>query len=397
MGPVGKTVVVLGGGIGGVVAATELRRRLSRDHRVVLIDRTGTHAFQPSFLWVMSGAREPAAVVRDLAGLRRKGVELKRAEVRAVDLGAREVETSSGKVAYDYLVMSLGAELDPGAFPGLAEAGLTFYTLEGAAALRSRMATFQGGRVAVLVSKLPFKCPAAPYEAALILEAIVPDRGLRDRVEVEFYTPEKLPMPVAGPAVGAALKQMLESRGIRFHPEHALKSVDAAGRRLAFGNGVEAPFDLLAFVPPHRAPACLRDAGLLNEAGWVPVDPRTLETAHPGVFAIGDLAAIKLESGLMLPKAGVFAHAEAKVVAANIAAMVEGRPSTAAFDGHGQCWVEAGGGKAAFAKGDFYASPSPAVALRKPSALWHLTKVLFERYWLLRWFRGLSVARPRTP
>ena len=389
----GKTVAVLGGGIGGVVAAAELRRRLSREHRVVLIDRTGTHAFQPSFLWVMSGAREPARVVRDLGSLRRKGVELKCAEVQAVDLRAREVETSSGKVAYDYLVLSLGAELDPGAFAGLAEAGLTFYTLEGAAALRSRLAAFDGGRVAVLVSKLPFKCPAAPYEAALLLEATLRGRGLRERVEVDFYTPEKLPMPVAGAAVGAALKEMLESRGIRFHPEHALRSVDAAGRRLAFVNGAEAPFDLLAFVPPHRAPACVREAGLLNDAGWVPVDPRTLETAHPGVFAIGDLAAIKLESGLMLPKAGVFAHAEAKVVARNIAALVEGRPPAAGFDGHGQCWVETGGGKAAFAKGNFYASPSPAVALRKPSALWHLTKVLFERYWLLRWFRGSSATR----
>lgn len=393
----GKTAVVLGGGIGGIVAATELRRRLSREHRVVLVDRTGTHAFQPSFLWVMTGEREPARIVRDLGSLRRKGIEVVRAEVQAVDLANREVKTSSGPVAFDFLVLSLGAELDSSLFPGLADAGLTFYTLDGAAALGSRVSAFERGRIAVLVSKLPFKCPAAPYEAALLIEAMVRNRGLRKEVEVDLYTPEKLPMPVAGPAVGSALEELLESRNIRIHPEHALSSVDAAGRLLAFQNGAQASFDLLAFVPPHRAPACVREAGLLNEAGWVPVDPHTLETKHPGVFAIGDLAAIKLESGLMLPKAGVFAHAEAKVVARNIAAQVVGRPAAAGFDGHGQCWVEAGDGKAAFAKGDFFASPTPAVALRKPSALWHLTKVLFERYWLLRWFKNTSSARPRTP
>jgi len=387
----GNKVVVLGGGIGGVVAATELRRRLGRDHRVVLVDRMRKQAFPPSFLWVMSGAREPARIVRDLGRIRQQGVEFMEAEVQGISVESREVRTSGGPVAYDTLVLGLGAELDLGAMPGLAAAGHTFYTLEGASALRDRLAAFAGGRIAVVVSRLPFKCPAAPYEAALLIEAAMRRRGLRDRVEIDLFTPEKLPMPVAGPAVGAAVARLLKARGIGFHPEHLLDGVDAARRLLSLQGGAEAGFDLLAFVPPHRAPACVREAGLLNDAGWVPVNPNTMATKHEGVFAIGDIASIKLESGLVLPKAGVFAHSQAKVVARNIAARFDGRPESARFDGRGGCWLEAGDGKAAFAKGNFYASPAPAVAMRKPSAGRHLTKVLFERYWFLRWFKRTRV------
>lgn len=385
-------VVVLGGGVGGLVAATALRRALPKEHRVTLVDRAGEHRFAPSYLWVLTGQREPRSLVRSLAPLQRKGIEVVQAEVQAIHLGRREVQTSQGSLAYDHLVVSLGAELAPEGVPGLAAAGETFYTLEGAARLRDRVRAFAGGRVALVVAATPFKCPAAPYEAAFLLEAEFRRRGVRDRVEMDVYTPEKLPMPVAGPAVGGALRAMLEQRGIRFHPEHKVK--DAKGPEgtptgrglLAFENGAEAPFDLLAYVPPHRAPKVVRDAGLAGEAGWVPADAATMATAQPGVFAIGDVAAVKLPSGLMLPKAGVFAHGEAEVVARNIAAAIQGKPAEARFDGHGYCWVETGDGKAALGSGDFYASPAAKVALRPPARVWHWGKVLFEKYWLWKWF-----------
>jgi sulfide:quinone oxidoreductase len=333
----------------------------------------------------MVGQRTPGDLTRDLRRYRGNGVEVVRAEVTALDPTARTVETSAGALAADFLVLALGAELDPAGFPGLSQAGLTFYTAPGAVALRDHLARFGGGRVVILVSKIPFKCPAAPYEAALLIEAWMRRRGVREKVTVDLYTPEKLPMPVAGAAVGDALRELLAARGVGFHPEHALAAVDPASREVAFGNGATAFFDLLAYVPPHRAPAVVREAGLLNEAGWITVDPGTLETEHPGVYAIGDLAAARLRNGLFLPKAGVFAHAQALVVARNIAAQVAGRPPPARFDGRGYCWVEAGDGKAAFGSGDFYALPGPAIHLRGPSRLLHWGKVAFEKYWLWRW------------
>src|SRR5581483_7825969 len=127
-------------------------------------------------------------------------------------------------------------------------------------------------------------------------------------------------------------------------------------------------------------------SGLVAEPGWVPVDAGTLATKHPGVFVIGDLAAIKLASGMMLPKAGVFAHAEAETVAHNIAAEITGKGAQRRFDGHGFCWVETGDGKAAFGSGNFYAQPTPQVDLKQPAWRWHAAKILFEKYWLWKWF-----------
>lgn len=379
-------VLVLGGGVGGLVAATELRRRLPKEHRVTLVDRGAEHRFAPSFLWVLTGRRAPRRLVRSLAPLRRKGIEVLRADVASIDPRRREVGTSRGVVKYDYLVAGLGADLAPEAVPGLSEAGETFYTLEGAARLRDRVQAFQGGRVALVVAATPFKCPAAPYEAAFLLESMFRKRGLRGRVRLDVYTPEKLPMPVAGPAVGGALRAMMEQRGIRFHAEHKVKEALAGKRLLVFEDGTEAPFDLLAYVPPHRAPKVLSDAGLVGETGWVPVDPATLVTKHPGVFVLGDAAAVKLPSGLLLPKAGVFAHGEAEVVARNIAASILGEAPEARFDGHGYCWVETGDGRAAFGHGDFFARPAAKVSLHPPTRYWHWGKVLFEKYWLWKWF-----------
>jgi len=381
-----KTVLVLGGGVGGIVAATKLRHELPREHRVVLVDRTGKHQFAPSFLWTMNGSRRPASIVRDASRLQRKGIEIVIAEVQRIDTASRTVQTTRGEIAYDYLVVSLGAELAPDSIPGLREAGETFYTLDGSTRLHERLAAFAGGRVALVVGSLPFKCPAAPYEGALLMESFLRKRGLRSKVEIDVYTPEKLPMPVAGPAVGTTLRGMLEARGIRFHPEHKLKQAHADKNSLAFENGSDAGYDLLVYVPPHRAPLAVRESGLVAEPGWVPVDAGTLATKHPGVFVIGDLAAIKLASGMMLPKAGVFAHAEAETVAHNIAAEITGKGAQRRFDGHGFCWVETGDGKAAFGSGNFYAQPTPQVDLKQPAWRWHAAKILFEKYWLWKWF-----------
>ena len=381
-----KTVLILGGGIGGIVAARRLRSKLSSEHRVVLVDRSANYAFAPSFPWLVMGWRSPQQISRPLASLRKKGIEVITGEVARIDLAGRIVAVDSKEVPYDHLIVSLGAELAPAAVPGLPEAAHTFYDLQGAESLRKALEGFGSGNVAIVIAKLPFTCPAAPYEGAFLLDYLFRKKGTRSNIDIQVFTPETLPMPVAGPAIGGLLKGMLEGRAIGFNPGAVLSSVDASERTMVFEDGRTAQFDLLIAVPPHESPRVVRESGLAAESGWVPVHPRTLATQHEGVFALGDVTAIKLPSGLMLPKAGVFAHGQAKVVADNIAAEIGGKRNEGWFDGDGSCFIETGYGKAAYGSGNFYAEPTPAVKLHEPGRRWHWGRRLFEWSWLRRWF-----------
>ncbi len=379
------TVVILGGGVGGVVAANRLRQLLPRAHRVVLIDREPLHLFQPSLLWLAVGMRRPERIQRPLARLTRRGIEVVQAEVERIDPATRTVHAGGRDHTGDALVIALGAELAPDQIPGLAASGHNLYTVAGASALRDALASFRGGRIALLTAAPAYKCPAAPYEAAMLIEAKLRHRGMRAQTQLDLYAAEPGPMGVAGPHVTAAVRAMVESKGIGYHPEHQVSVVDPQARRLIFANGVVADFDLLAYVPPHRAPGVVRAAGLTAESGWMMPNRQTFETRWPGVYAIGDVTSIPLTMGKPLPKAGVFAHAQAEVVAANIAAAWTGAGERRVFDGHGQCFLETGDGRAGLGAGNFYAEPVPQVHLRRPGRMTHWAKVWFEQVWLRRW------------
>jgi sulfide:quinone oxidoreductase len=189
-------------------------------------------------------------------------------------------------------------------------------------------------------------------------------------------------MPVAGPAMGAAVVGLLESKGIRFHPGSNVERFEPGSREIVLADGGRVGYDLIAAVPPHRAPAVVRGSPLAGPTGWVPVDRGTLETRDERVHAIGDVTTITLANGKPLPRAGVFAHGEGLVVAGRIAAAFAGREPIDAFGGVGYCWVEAGEVRAAFATGEFFAEPDPTLELRAPGRTWHAGKVLFERSWI---------------
>ncbi|MBI3610991.1 MAG: NAD(P)/FAD-dependent oxidoreductase [Nitrospirae bacterium] len=382
----GKTIFILGGGIGGQVAANVLRKHISRKHRVVLVDRKRDYVFSPSLLWLIVGKRKLEQIYRPLDLLSRKGIEVIQAEVTKIDPIAHSVVLGDRSLSYDDLIISLGAELAPDAVPGLREGAHTFYEPSGAEKLWEAVREFSGGRVVLLVAATPFKCPAAPYEAAMLLEDYFRKRNLRDKVSLSIYTPEPLPMPVAGPAVGNAVKGMVEAKGIGFHPQMKITSVNAPSKELVFENGQRVGYDLLIAIPPHRAPLVVKNSDLVGESGWIPVDAHTLKTRYEGVYAIGDITTIMLPVGKPLPKAGVFAHYQAEAVAKNIAAELEGSKPTHVFNGRGYCFLEIGAGQAGFAGGDFYAVPAPKIKLRKPGYYWHWGKVLFEKWWLRHWF-----------
>lgn len=381
----GKRVIVLGGGIGGVVAAGALKRLLGKEHRVIVVDRRPKHSFTGSYLWVLNGWRTAEQTERELSRLNRKGIEFIRGEVTAIDAKAAKVAVDDKEMDYDYLVVSLGADLDPGSIPGLSRAGLNIYTLEGLMEAHRAIRGFNGGRVVVAICRMPYKCPAAPYEAAMLVDSMLKASGARERSEIEIITWEPAPMPVAGPVMGQAVLSMIKSKGIKYTPNTTITSVDPEEKAIALDGGKQVPFDLLLAVPPHKCAQVVQSAGLTGEGGWVPVDPGTLTTGYENLFVIGDATAIKLPNGKMLPKAGVFAHKHAETVAREIAASVQGKETPKPYDGLGYCFIEIGDGTAAFAKGNFYQEPDPIIQAKAPSRFLHWQKILFEKYWFWRY------------
>ena len=391
----GSTVVVLGGGWGGLTAAHHLRGLLSAEHRVVVVERNDTFSFCPSYLWLMTGERETRDVSRPMAKLARPGIEWVHDEVRAFDPTTRSVTTGSGELAGDHVIIALGTENAPSEVPGFVEAAHNVYDAEGAVAARRALSDFEGGGIVVLVARTPYRCPGAPNEAAFLIDSFFRGRGIRDRVEIALYTPEKQPLGVAGPAVGAAILEMFTERGISYHAQRTVRRIDGASRTITFDEEA-VPYDLLIGIPPHRAPAAIRESGLIDGTGYVPVhpqslellaDPETLETRHAGVYAIGDVTSIRLLNSLLLPKTGVFAEGEAVVVAENVAATIQGKRASASYKGIGGCYVEVGGGMAAYGVGNFFAYPGPQLTLEPPSAEQRRAKEQFEKV-LVNWFRG---------
>lgn len=380
-----QTVVVLGGGVGGVAAANRLRRRLNHRHRVILINREPDFTFAASYLWVMSGSRRSEQICRPLASLRRKGIDVRIADIEAINPGTRTVTAGGEAIEADHLIVALGADYATATIPGLADSGHTFATLPGVELLAPKLASLQEGRVLVVTAAPLYRCPAAPYEAALLIDAAMRKRGVRGRVEIAMHAAEPAPMGVAGPKVSQAVTGILAEREIDYQPSHQLTSVKPGAA--TFADGDTQRFDLLVYMPPIASPSVVAQSGLGTAVGgWAQADRNTMATSFPSVYAIGDNTHNPLSIGKPLPRAGVFAHAQAQAVADNIAASINGAPATARFNGQGGCFIEAGGGKAGYGSGNFYAEPSPDVKLRAPARRWHLGKSLFEQNVLRRWF-----------
>jgi sulfide:quinone oxidoreductase len=381
----GSSILVLGGGLGGITAAAHLRRLLPPEHRVTVVERRAAFSLCMANLWLMTGERQdPRLGERALSALGARGIEVVAGEVEAILPEARAARTSAGTFEADYLIVALGAEKAPASLPGFAESALNLYDRDGALQIRRALDEFNGGRIVVLITRTPFSCPAAPYEAALLLDSVLRRRRVRGQSQVAVYTPEDLPMPVAGSQVGRALVSLLDERGVEFHAEQVAMKVQPERRRVLFELD-EVSYDLLVGVPPHRAPAVVRDSGLTDASGWVAVDAATLRTRYAGVYAIGDVTAVRLANGMFLPKAGVFADAEARVVANAIAAEVSGAGTAPSYDGRGFCFIEVGDGKAAYGAGDFYGLPGPRVHLQPPSDRYRREKEGQERDALALW------------
>jgi sulfide:quinone oxidoreductase len=369
-----STTLILGGGFGGIAAANTLRGLLPPEHEIVVVDQASHFYVGAGKTWIALGERTFGEISRPRAALLAPGVGLVQARVEALELPRRRAVTGQGSFHFDQLVIALGADLNPAAVPGLAAAAHTFYTVEGAERLRPVLEAFSRGDVVILIPKAPFKCPPAPYEAAMLLHAAFAARGLGGKVRLAIWTVEPAPMPTAGPEMGQYIRSELEQRGIGYHPQKRVARVDGAARRVAFEDGTEASCDLLIAIPPHEAPKAVREAQLTNASGWIPVDPQTLrvQTAAGEIYAVGDVTGVPLpgrykpDAALSLPKAGVFAAAQGRVVAHQIAAKLLGTVSRETFDGVGYCYLETGGGRAVKADGAFFELPHPVMRKQPP-------------------------------
>lgn len=377
-----KTILVLGAGTGGIVTAKESSKNGGQDVRIILIEKEEKNIFAPSLLWLMVGKRKQQQVYGSTKKLAGSQIEVLIGEIETVDPENITVTVGGKEYMGDHMVISLGVEQITE--HDLNKFGFDFYTLDGAAAFYEKLRSFSGGKIAVVVPSLPFKCPAAPYEAAMLVEGFIRNKGLGRKTEISLYTPEPGPMGVAGKELSGAVRSMVEAKGIKYFPEHQLTSADE--NSLTFSNGKTAEYDLLAYTPKHQCPAVIARTNLIGESGWIEVDRNTMETQFPNVYAIGDITLIPLEMGKPLPKAGVFALHQAEVVAHNIIQKIEGKNDFKTFNGDGQCFLELGDGKAGYAGGNFYASPLPDVKMKKPGYFWHWSKVWFEKYWWFKYF-----------
>ena len=377
-----RTILVLGAGTGGIVTANELSKNGGEDVRIVLIEKEEKNIFAPSLLWLLVGKRKPQQVYRSTKQLASANIEVLIGEIETVDPENIAVTVGGKEYVGDHMVISLGVEQK--AEHDLNRFGFDFYTLDGADGFHEKLRSFGGGKIAIVVPSLPFKCPAAPYEAAMLVEGFVRNKGLGNKTEISLYTPEPGPMGVAGKELSGAVRSMVETKGIRYFPGHQITS--ASQDSLTFSDGKAAEYDLLAYTPKHRCPSVIAGTNLVGESGWIETDRNTMETQFANVYAIGDITFIPLEMGKPLPKAGVFALHQAEVVAHNIIQKIEGKDDFKTFNGDGQCFLELGDSKAGYAGGNFYASPLPDVKMKKPGYFWHWSKVWFEKYWWFRYF-----------
>jgi sulfide:quinone oxidoreductase len=378
-------IVVLGAGFGGLELATLLSDALGEAAGVTLIDANDAFVFGYAKLDVMFGRSAPEEVRLPYSAFSKPGVQLLRETVTAIEPGARRVTTDAGVHEADVLVVALGADYDFGATPGLREHGNEFYSVAGAERLRGVLPQFERGRAVVGVCGAPFKCPPAPSEAALLLHDQLTRRGVRDECEIALVMPFSTPVPPS-PDTSAALLEAFAARGIEFVPGRRVSGLEPGVAVL--DDGSAQPFDLFLGVPKHRAPDVVLASGMAED-GYVPVDPRTLETGFEGVYAVGDVATAGV------PKAGVFAEGAARVVAAALLARLRGEEPPGPFDGRGSCYVEFGAGRVGRVDVDFLSGPKPTGTFAEPSPALVAEKQDFGASRSARWFS--ASAPPPAP
>jgi len=386
-----KRIVILGGGTGGTLMANRLRKTYGQSEvEIAVVDRDDRHVYQPGLLFVPFGLADVDEIIRPRRRQLANGIAFHETEIDHVSLADDLVHLADGTVLpYDVLIVASGARLAPEETEGLTGPGwnervFTFYTPEGAAALAEAFTWFEGGRLVVNIVDMPIKCPVAPIEFAFLADWHLRERGIRDRTEIVLATP--LDGCFTKPIASRHLTHLLEEKRIGLEVDFATGEVEGDRGRLISYDGREIAFDLLVTVPVHSGAEYVgRSPGLGDDLGFVPTSPHTLQSlARPNVFALGDA------TNLPTSKAGSVTHFEGELLAQNIHRFLAGEPLAESYDGHANCFIETGFGKALLIDFNYETEPLPGrfptalgpMPLLRESRLNHLGKLMFQwMYW----------------
>ena len=373
-------ILILGGGFGGLAAANELRNNLSDDVKITIVDKKDWFMMDLVKLWIIKGTRTFELSKRPLNTVTKKGIDFVNEEVTKIDPKNNLVKTTSKEFLYDYLIISLGVELAPEKIPGLSENGFNLYDIKHVELIYERIRDFKSGKLAFAIMGMPYKCPPAPFEAALIINSVLKKQNVRNSVQIDFYSPAPITLPAAGPEVSQQVLDLLCKENINFHGSS--KTVSVLPNKIKFENG-EVEFDLLLAVPPHKVPETVVCSGFAKLGEFINVN-RDCKTVYERVYAIGDVNNMLVTEKLAVPKAGIFAEGEGITVAQNIISKIRKEKESAIFDGKGGCFVEMGE-TAGYVEVDMFAQPNPITLLKPPSPEHMGEKEKFEKDRLEKW------------
>jgi len=375
-------VVILGGGFGGLSSAHELRNLLSSSQvEITIIDKKDWFMVGFAKLWIINGTRTFEDSIGSLNELPKKEINFIKDEILAIDLQNKNVKTISQDISYDFLIISMGSMLAPEKIPGLKENGFNLYDHNQLSEIHDRLMNIKYGKIAISIMGMPYKCPPAPFEASLLIDSMLKKRGVRNSIQIDFYSPAPVTLPAAGPEVSEQILELINSEKIIFHNSCKIKSVES--NKLIFEN-IEADFDLLLFIPPHIAPKIIYDSGLAKEPGFISIN-RDCKTSFENVFAVGDVTTMTVIKNMTVPKAGVFAEGEGMAVAKNIFSKIQSKGKLTLFDGKGGCFIESGKETASILEVDMFSQSKPSTSLSESTFDNLSKKIEFEKERMTKW------------
>ena len=375
-------VVILGGGFGGLSSANELRNTLSSSQvKITVIDKKDWFMVGFAKLWIINGTRTFENSIGSLNELSKKNINFIKEEILEINFQNKNIKTKSQNITFDFLIISTGVVLAPQKIPGLVENGFNLYDHDQLLEIRDKLESIESGKIAISIMGMPYKCPPAPFEASLLIDSMLRKRGVRDSVQIDFYSPAPITLPAAGPEVSKKILELVNSEKITFHNSCKIKSVES--KKLIFENS-EADFDILLAIPPHIAPKIIYDSGLAKEPGFIPID-RDCKTPFENIFAIGDVTVLAVGEKMAVPKAGIFAEGEGITVAKNIISIIQLKEETVLFDGKGGCFIESGKDTASILEVDMFTNSKPSTSLSESTTDNLSKKKEFEKERLSKW------------
>ena len=375
-------MLILGGGFGGLAAANEIRNNLSSSQaKITVIDKKDWFMVGFAKLWIIKGTRTFENSIGSLNQLVKKEINFLKEEILQIDLQNKNIKTTTKILSYDFLIIAMGAILVPERIPGLTENGMNLYDHNQLTEIHKKIKKMRSGNIAISIMGMPYKCPPAPFEASLLIDSMLRDEGVRDSIQIHFYSPSPITLPVAGPEISQKILNLINSENIIFHDSCKIKSIEK--NKLIFQNG-EAYFDLLLAVPPHVAPKVIYESGLAKEGGFIPIN-RDCKTPFENVYAVGDVTTLTVTDTMTVPKAGIFAEGEAIAVAQNIISHIQTKNEFSLFDGKGGCFIESGRDTASIIEIDMFSETKPTTKLTESTSKHLDEKIQFEKERFSKW------------